>query len=230
MSIDPFESSESLANWVGRQLDAKTISAVANWRMLEYWLQVELYRSAMLGEAGPWRHLGDYEQPYYTESPRSGSKYKTKWVDLVFAEPNLMNPERIVWVELKDVGRSSDRIEANLKGIGQDLAALYQLNPTKTKELWTDPPPHVVDRGRFDEWGRYSGGITGARHLISQVVIIPRALAKDVGDERIVDIWLRAFEARVNGPQITQDLDIHRFDGERFATFGTVSPLPDIIG
>jgi len=37
------------------------------WRMLEYWLQVELYRAVENGAATTWRHLGEYEQPYFTD-------------------------------------------------------------------------------------------------------------------------------------------------------------------
>jgi hypothetical protein len=120
--------------------------------MLEYWMQVELYRAAETGNAGAWKYLGEYEQPYYTTIPRSGCKSNTKWVDMVLAEPLLQSPRRIAWIELKDVGRSKLTLAANLKGVGHDLAALYTLLPQKTKEIWLNPLPHAIDRGRLDEW------------------------------------------------------------------------------
>ena len=107
--------------------------------MLEYWMQVEIYHAVEKGQAGNWRHLGYYEQPYYTSTPLSGSKTNIKWVDLVFVSPNLEKPKRIIWIELKDLGRSTDRIISNAKVLGHDLAALYHLNTVETKRVWMTP-------------------------------------------------------------------------------------------
>jgi hypothetical protein len=64
--------------------------------MLEYWFQVELYRAVQIGASSSWQHLGFFEQPYYTELPRTGSKTNTKWIDLVCASPNAIEPELIL--------------------------------------------------------------------------------------------------------------------------------------
>jgi hypothetical protein len=106
IEFDPFSSSKALSEWGSRILSKQGIDEIAHWRMIEYWMQVELFRAVESNHCGAWRHLGAFEQPYYTYIPRSGSKYNVKWIDLVFAEPKLNEPERIVWIELKDIGRS----------------------------------------------------------------------------------------------------------------------------
>ena len=58
----------------------KGIDDIADWRMLEYWMQVELYRAIQSGTGGSWRHIGDYEHPYFTDHPKSGAKTNTKWI------------------------------------------------------------------------------------------------------------------------------------------------------
>jgi len=47
-STSPISSSAEIAEWAAEVLSARGIDEVATWRMLEYWLQVELYRA---GEA-----------------------------------------------------------------------------------------------------------------------------------------------------------------------------------
>ncbi len=100
--------------------------------MLEYWMQVEFYSAIESDSACPWNYFGEYEQPYFTQTPKPGSKHKIKWIDLVFAEPIKKNPKQIVWVELKDIGRSEHTVMANAYGIGIDLAALFTIEPAKT--------------------------------------------------------------------------------------------------
>jgi hypothetical protein len=78
LTLEPFSDSRVLADWVRDVLLRSRIDEIASWRMLEYWFQVELYRAIESAKAGAWRHLGRYEQPYYTNLPRSGSKTNTK--------------------------------------------------------------------------------------------------------------------------------------------------------
>lgn len=151
MQLTPFSDSNTLADWAAENLGVRGIDEVSEWRMLEYWFQVEIFRLAQSCMAGTRHHIGNYEQPYHTELPRSGSKTKTKWIDLVLANPAPEAPEAIVWVELKDLGRSKSTTINNAKGLGHDLAALWALSPDKTKRLWLSPQPHSIDRGRLDE-------------------------------------------------------------------------------
>ena len=119
--VDPFESAECLAAWVAEVLTSRGIDEIADWRMLEYWFQVELYRAVSRGLAGDWDHLGDYEQPYFTRIPRS--KSNTKWIDLVFRSPREGPVERTLWIELKVLGRNANTLRTNAIGLGKDLAA-----------------------------------------------------------------------------------------------------------
>ena len=75
--MDTFSDSQALANWTASILRAGRIDEIASWRMVEYWFQVELYRAAQSGKAGGWQHIGNYEHPYHTDLPRSGSKTNT---------------------------------------------------------------------------------------------------------------------------------------------------------
>ena len=136
----PLQNSRALAAWAASVITAAgKIFEVAQWRMLEYWMQVELYRAVQSGYAGKWKHLGDHEQPYFTMLPRTGSKYNTKWVDLVFAEPSLKQPRQIVWIELKDIGRSQHRLQANASGLGQDLSRTSQSRSRKDTGIMVCP-------------------------------------------------------------------------------------------
>lgn len=128
--------------------------------------------------------------------PHSGSKYNTKWVDLLFGESENGIPRRVEWIELKDIGRSARTMTSNLKGVGHDLAALYTLRVSETKQLWLNPPAHIVDRGRQEEWNRLAPWLDAPEHLIAQIVIIPHSFITENSDE-IAKIWLQAFEARI---------------------------------
>lgn len=195
MDINPFSSSDALASWASAILVDQNIDQIASWRMLEYWMQAELYRTATNGQAGAWKYIGEYEQSYHTETPRSGSKTNTKWVDLIFGELENELPKRVVWIELKDLGRSKGTMEANLKCVGMDLAALYGLRIPETRQLWLNPPPHAVDKGRQNEWNSISPWLDVSEHLIAQIIIVPHSLIEKNPDE-ISKIWLDAFEAR----------------------------------
>jgi len=187
-------------------------------------MQGELYRSLEKGTAGIWKHLGEHEQPYYTTLPRSGSKYNTKWVDLVLAEPSLERPARIVWVELKDIGRSEHRLMANASGLGQDLAALYRLDPRLTQDLWLRPPPHIVDIGRKTEWDRLADGIVSAEHVIAQLVLVPEMFTGDEHKAVLIQNWLNAFKSRT-GVSFEAE-KIARAQAGEFSIYATVLKLP----
>lgn len=115
-------------------------------------------------------------------------------MDLVLAEPSLEKPERIVWMELKDIGRSDHTLMINAKGLGQDLAALWSLRPVQTRDTWLNPPPHVVDRGRIPEWQRFAPLLTSAKYLISQVVIVLTTLDGVFTSDGFEKLWLQSFE------------------------------------
>ena len=66
---DPFSSSKALSEWSSRILSAQGIDQIAHWRMIEYWIQVELFRAVESNHGGAWRHFGTFERPYYTISP-----------------------------------------------------------------------------------------------------------------------------------------------------------------
>ncbi|MBM3166593.1 MAG: hypothetical protein FJZ94_03995 [Chloroflexi bacterium] len=195
--VDPFESSKTLADWSAKILVDKGIDSVSTWRMLEYWFQVELYRAIVDGQAGDWLYVGEYEQPYYTDIPTSNAKRNYKWIDLVCAEPNLEEPQRMVWVELKDIGRNKDTFIKNASGLGEDLAALYTFDPLKTKMAWLDPPEHVMDRGRLPEWNKLSNAISFPSHLISQIVLAPLRLLDDAQLKQVENNWLTTFKKRI---------------------------------
>ena len=71
---------------------------------IEYWFQVELYRAIQSGSAGPWRHLGTYEQPYR----QSAIKTKTgwKWADFVLVRDQDDGQRKDLWEEPKGRGRA----------------------------------------------------------------------------------------------------------------------------
>ena len=221
---DPFESPKTLAKWAADVIMNAGIAEVSRWRMLEYWMQVELYRSVQNGTAGGWKHLGDHEQPYYTTLPRSGSKYNTKWVDLVLAEHSLRHPNRIVWAELKDIGRSEHRVRANASGLGQDLAALFKLDPQKTQDLWLHPPAHVIDIGRKPEWDRFAQGLVSANHTIAQIVLVPKLFTGEKHENVLIENWLKTFKFRTNSNIEAEQ--IAQADAGDFSIYATMLLLP----
>lgn len=194
-SKEPFASAQDLAPWAAEVLQARGIDAIADWRMLEYWVQVELYRAAQLDRAGTWRHLGDYEQPCVTRIPRA--KSETKWVDLVLAREREGRIERILWVELKDLGRNPQTAAINARGLGKDLAALWGIDKAATIGQWRKPPARAVDRGRLHHWSQLAESTAGADWWIGQVVIVPKRRFESVTEGDIREPWLREFDARV---------------------------------
>jgi hypothetical protein len=225
---NPFSDSNTLSDWVVNVLRRKQIDRIAKWRMLEYWMQVELYSAVEYDPECSWSYLGEYEQPYFTQIPRPGSKHKTKWIDLVFVKPSLEKPEQIVWIELKDLGRSEHTLMTNAYGVGLDLAALFTIDPLKTCEIWKNPPMHVVDKGRSSEWKELSEGIEQAKQLIAQIVIAPRHLLNANGlEEQIVKKWLTTFQNRINAPKHKVDIADRLTD--KFKVFAIVTkPLCEL--
>lgn len=224
--MNPFSDSRKLAEWAAENLSARGLDEVSDWRMLEYWFQVELFRLVQSRQASTWQHIGNYEQPYHTELPRSGSKTNTKWIDLVLAKPTPEAPESIVWVELKDLGRSASTVINNAKGLGHDLAALWALSPDKTKALWLSPQPHSIDHGRVDEWNRYGPHIDRAIHLIAQIVIGPKSIEGSTIPNQVMSAWSASFLQRTGNIASTQPPCIKYKDTERFHVFGLVAELP----
>ncbi|WP_143421409.1 hypothetical protein [Halovibrio salipaludis] len=221
--MDPFADSQALADWTATILRAGRIDEIARWRMVEYWFQVELFRAAQSGKAGAWQHIGDFEHPYHTNLPRSGSKTNTKWIDLLFAEPNPESPRRVVWCELKDIGRSQGTAENNAKGLGHDLAALWAIDPKKTKELWLNPMPHSMDRGRLDEWNRFGNGIDGATQMISQIVLCHKSLCAALPLERIQELWQEAFASKSRLSEVIKSFPIAVSETDEFAVLTLVA-------
>lgn len=193
-------------------------------------MQAELYRAAETGKAGAWRHLGEHEQPYYTAMPVSGSKKNVKWVDLVLAEPKLESPEEIVWIELKDIGRNSSTLKNNIKGLGQDLAALYRLDPKKTMDIWADPPFYVIDKGRKNEWDLYAKSLDTQNHLIAQIVLVPKIIFEDTSADSITKSWLETFENRASVKPDEHKISISHAIGEKFMIFSLISKLGQANG
>jgi hypothetical protein len=227
-SSNPMSSSAEIAKWAADVSSTRSIDDVTNWRMLEYWLQVELYRAVEAGIGGAWRHLGGYEQPYFTDQPNIRSKTKTKWIDLVFATPPLNSPDYIVWIELKDVGRSAHTIVANSKGLGDDLAALWSLRPVETKQMWLNPPLHVIDRGRLPEWSQYANGLLYAKHKIGQIVLVPKSASQFISADDIENLWLSIFEQRTKSKLCDAGIVISRAETKSFNIHALIHDLPRV--
>jgi hypothetical protein len=223
--IDPLQNSQTLANWAARVLKEARLGEVTSWRMLEYWMQVELFRATQNGNAGQWSYLGTFEQPYYTNSPRSGSKYNIKWVDLVLAEPYVENPSRIAWIELKDIGRSHHRLMSNASGLGQDLAALAMLDPEKTIEVWQKPPEHIADLGRHEEWKTHQSVLKNASHIIGQIVLVPGKFANQDDLDLITAYWIKTFQSRVGNQIHREELAFANTTVDGFVLFALVHHL-----
>ena len=202
------------------------LDEIANWQMLEYWMQVELYRAIQSDRAGPWRHIGDYEHPYHTEMPLSRSKTKTKWIDLVLAEPSVETPESVVWIELKDIGRNAANTLKKVKDLGEDLAALWSLDPQITKTYWLKPHTSVVSKDRFDkEWSRYGHGLDCKKHLISQIVLCYRELSEKVSLNEIKNQWIQSFEKKTKSTLPAIPLEIKYAETSKFHVYALVGRL-----
>lgn len=193
-NVDRLGTSASMAAWVAEVLTFRGIDEIADWRMLEYWFQVELYRAVSQGYAGDWDHLGDYEQPYFTRAPRA--KSNTKWIDLVFRSPREGPVERTLWIELKDLGRNANTLRINATGLGKDLAALRGIDRDKTLHQWTNPPAMAVDRGRLAAWMVQADAAAAGTWHLGQVAIVLKDSLNLVPADEIEQLWIAESQKR----------------------------------
>jgi hypothetical protein len=160
------------------------------WRMLEYWWQVELFWRLRRGDAAGWRVLGDYEYPYWTACSRSkqtptdggaatarseaygvaGPKYGkpgVKWIDLVMA-----GGDRGLFIEMKDLGRSRERLRENAFGVGKDLAALHHALRAATLAELRSPGEATKDQDRMDDFKGVATDLEGCKVASGAVLVM----------------------------------------------------------
>lgn len=212
-----------MALWIAEVLEGAGVDEVANWRMLEYWFQCEIYRAVLTSDSVAWMPLGHYEQPYYTHFPRSGSKTNTKWVDLGFVE-TVNNPQTVVWLELKDLGRSPHTVRTNAANFGLDLAALVGLDVERTVRNLRDPPGNTIkDKARAEEWLIVADIVQRAIHQIGQVALLSKELDSILGPEEIESLWSTAFRRKTGDSR--SELNFGRSETERFRVHTLLRPL-----
>jgi hypothetical protein len=212
-------SSKETAEWACEILTKQGIDERADWRMLEYWFQVELFHAFQSESVQGWVHYGTYEHPYFTHAPLSGSKSNFKWVDLLCATPSVAAPRQLVWLELKDVGRNPDRVNANVWALGKDLIALYEIDPTETAKAWRNPPDWVKDAGRTEEWSTLADGLEKSKFSVGQIVLAEKNLLYQYGEDRFENRWKDSWHSSVDG----HDVNIERSDTEKFAVFSIIT-------
>lgn len=212
-------SSKETADWASATLTKQGIDNRADWRMLEYWFQVELFHALQSESVPGWVHYGTYEHPYFTHAPLSGSKSNFKWVDLLCATPSVAAPRQLVWLELKDVGRNPDRLNVNVWALGKDLIALYEIDPTETAKAWRNPPDWVKDAGRTEEWSTLADGLEKSKFCIGQIVVAEKNLLYQYGEDRFENRWKDSWHSAVDG----HDVNIERSDTEKFAVFSIIT-------
>lgn len=163
-------------DWVTRVLEEQKVQEVASWRMIEYWFQVELFRSLRSSGLPGYDPVGEYEIPYATDfAPRTPSKRGVKWADLVALD---REHGHSLWFELKDLGRAKSRWRFNAKSVGADLASLAMIRWAKTKSQLRAPGPMVKDAGRTDEWKRAADLLDGVTNVSGVIIaLVPEALA-----------------------------------------------------
>lgn len=232
MSSSPdgaFASAESLAHWAAGILQARGIDAIADWRMLEYWMNVELYGAVQGGSAGNWRHLGCYEQPYKTRFKIPGRKSNTKWIDLLLGWPTAEGPEHVMWIELKDLGRNPKTLAANAAGLGKDLAALWGIEKAATLAQFKKQESLAVDRGRGEEWLGLAGTLESAHWWFGQIAIARQDVRREASVD-VADHWLASFRKRLEDNEPPQSPprppQIARENTVRFEVYVLVDELP----
>lgn len=227
----PFDSSASVAAWAATVLRERGIDHLADWRMLEYWMNVELYGALLGGRAGAWRHLGQYEQPYVTRYRVPGRKTDTKWIDLVLGWPSSTSPSRVIWIELKDLGRNPSTLVTNCKGLGKDLAALLGIRKPDSLVQLRQPTEFSVDRGRLKEWSDLADAIEAAEWWIGQVVIVRKETMGGSTADDLVRHWRDGFERRLknNRPPVRAPMlaEIAQDTTDEFIVFASVKRLSD---
>lgn len=219
---DPFSSAKDLASWAASILQARGIDAIADWRMLEYWMQTELFRALRLKKAAEWRHLGDYEQPYFTRIPRA--KSETKWVDLLVGHERDGVLDRVIWTELKDLGRNTRTVATNAAGLGKDLAALWGIHKAGTLDQWRNPPARAVDRGRQEAWKMLADATEHADWWFAQIVLMPRQGFESISDNFIQEPWIGEFEKRAKPQGSLPTID--RAGTRAFTVYALVGHAP----
>ncbi len=92
--------------------------------------------------------------------------------------------------------------------------------------MWLDPPAHVIDRGRLQEWEKYAPGLLKAQHFISQIVIVPNAAISNISIGDIEKIWIGAFEQRTKSTNADVGFDISRAATRSFTVYALIHDLP----
>ncbi len=213
--IEPFDDSSNLAFWSASKLSMAGVDELARWRMLEYWMQVELFQAIETCEG--LSHAGCYEQPYFTKYSRTTSKTNYKWIDLL-----IQSEREMCWVELKDLGRSSLRVKENSKGLGFDLAALTGVEIEKTVNGLIDPPPHIIDKARLKEWAELAEKVSKVNHSIAQIVMAPKSIT-DVGS--ILEWWSDSYTRRTGVAYVS---DFGQAETKEFWIIGTIQSLGNV--
>lgn len=219
-----FPTSQSFSSWAADILSEAGVDKISEWTMLEYWVQVELYRAIQSGKAGKWRHVGEGEPPYFTSFPR-GRKIMWCWADLLIAEPDVYSPQRVIWIELKDLGRSPERLLPNARMAGRDLAALVGLDVRKTADGWKSPSLDIMNKGQVSEWKHCEQGLRKAVHFLAQLVIASKDLIKENREKEIVSAWLDTFHNRIKKFSYPTKPDIVRSETDKMAIFAMVMNL-----
>ena len=191
----PFDSAAGLAAWAAEVLRARGIDAIYDWPMLECWARVELFRAARVGEAAPWKPSGGYEPPYVTRIPRA--RPETSRTDLLFAKDLDRAPERVLWLELRDLGRDPGTVNTHAANLGEDLAVLWGIDKAATLKQWLHPPVSAVGLAKAEEWKRTAGETANAQWGFGQVVIVAKRRFESVPERHIAGLWLKAYEHRV---------------------------------
>jgi len=219
---NPFINSFSLGQWVKNILSKSRIDTISEWRMLEYWIQVEIYRNLLEEDWVSWKPVGDYEQPYYTRNPHLGSKSNWKWADLVIWRKRNGKNE-MLWFELKDLGRSKERLDDNIKQVAFDTVALKGFDAFKTLEGWLEPPEVIRDKGRIKEWKSNSFIFDGANHRFAQVILIPLHFA-DTSDEHnnIKTTWNKFLMDILKNTNVNITHNINVSTTQKFSIFSII--------
>ncbi len=143
--LDQDQTLQKVGKWVKKTLEERGIEKVAKWDGLEYWAQVELYRSLTCGELKGFKGLGGGEVRYYTNySYRSKDKAGVKGADLLAISED---DKEALWFELKDLMRLRNRIMANCAGVGKDLMALAAFHAKKTFDALEKPNVFAKNKG-----------------------------------------------------------------------------------
>jgi hypothetical protein len=114
----------------------------------------------------------------------------------------------------------------NARGLGNDLAALWSLRPIETQQMWLNPPPHVIDRGRLSEWNLYGPGLQNAKHLIAQIVLVHKSVRQLISADEMEHLWLSQFEQRTKSKRSEVGIVISRAETNSFTIHALIHNLP----